>query len=126
MQVSYLPEKDQMNLTREQMLAHLDVAMGGRIAEEIVFGHSQVTTGAQGDLASATNLARAMVTRYGMSDVLGPIYAPDDEARNLAPATRELIDKEQGAAERARQQHETLSQDEIKKVIKGERLSAGQ
>lgn len=93
-QVSYLPEKDQMNMSREQMLATLDVAMGGRIAEEIIFGKQQVTTGAQGDLAAATNIARNMVTRYGMSEALGPIYAPDEEARLLAPATRELIDKE--------------------------------
>jgi hypothetical protein len=92
--VSYLPEADQLNMSREQMLATLDVAMGGRIAEELKFGLAQVTTGAQGDLATATSIARNMVTRYGMSNVIGPVYAPDDEARALAPATRELIDKE--------------------------------
>lgn len=92
--VSYLPEADQMNMSREQMLATLDVAMGGRIAEEIVFGAQQVTTGAQGDLAAATNLARSMVTRYGMSERLGPLYAPDEDSRHLAPATRDAIDKE--------------------------------
>ena len=144
--VSYLPEKDQLNMSREQMLATLDVAMGGRIAEELVFGAAQVTTGAQGDLAAATNIARNMVTRYGMSEALGPIYAPDDEARHLAPATRELIDKEvqrmlEAAAERARQllkrhvselhliaagllQHETLSREDILRVVKGQQPAA--
>ena len=50
------------------MLADLAVAFGGRIAEELVFGHDKVTTGAQSDIEQATRMARAMVTRFGMSD----------------------------------------------------------
>merc|ERR1719473_264156 len=86
--VSYLPEKDQMNLSRQQMLAHIDVYMGGRIAEEIIFGAEQVTTGASSDLQQATSMARNMVTRYGMSESLGPLYHDRQELETLSPATR--------------------------------------
>src|SRR5579863_647985 len=71
--VMRLPERDQLSLTRQKMLADLCVAFGGRIAEELVFGHEKVTTGAQSDIEQATRMARAMVTRFGMSDSLGPI-----------------------------------------------------
>ena len=75
-----LPERDQLSLTRQKMLADLCVAFGGRIAEELVFGHEKVTTGAQSDIEQATRMARAMVTRFGMSDSLGPIaYAENQE-----------------------------------------------
>ena len=70
----------QLSLTRQKMLADLCVAFGGRIAEELVFGHEKVTTGAQSDIEQATRMARAMVTRFGMSDSLGPIaYAENQE-----------------------------------------------
>ena len=71
--VMRLPERDQLSITREKMLADLCVAFGGRIAEEMVFGHDKVTTGAISDIEQATRMARAMVTRFGMSDELGPI-----------------------------------------------------
>ena len=78
--VMRLPERDQLSLTRQKMLADLCVAFGGRIAEELVFGHEKVTTGAQSDIEQATRMARAMVTRFGMSDSLGPIaYAENQE-----------------------------------------------
>ena len=60
-----------LSLTRQKMLADLAVAFGGRLAEEIVFGHDKVTTGAQSDIEQATRMARAMVTRFGMSDKPG-------------------------------------------------------
>ena len=66
-----LPERDQISITREKMYANLAVAMGGRIAEEIIFGHDKVTSGASSDIQQATQLARAMVMQYGMSDKLG-------------------------------------------------------
>merc|ERR1719201_555987 len=91
--VSYLPEKDQMNLSRQQILAHLDILMGGR-AEEVIFGRNQITTGASSDLQQATNMARSMITQWGMSSTLGPMYYPQNELDMLSPATREAVEKE--------------------------------
>jgi cell division protease FtsH len=65
-----LPEEDRYLVTRNQLEARLAMAMGGRAAEEIVF--DEVTTGAGNDLEQATNIARTMITRYGMSETLGP------------------------------------------------------
>jgi cell division protease FtsH len=103
--VMRLPERDQLSLTRQKMLADLAVAFGGRLAEEIVFGHEKVTTGAQSDIEQATRMARAMVTRYGMSDDLGPIaYGENQEEvflghsvsrqQNISEATAQKIDSE--------------------------------
>jgi cell division protease FtsH len=103
--VMRLPERDQLSLTRQKMLADLCVAFGGRIAEELVFGHEKVTTGAQSDIEQATRMARAMVTRFGMSDQLGPIaYAENQEevflghsvsrTQNVSEATAQKIDAE--------------------------------
>ena len=78
--VMRLPERDQLSLTRQKICADLCVAFGGRIAEELIFGHDKVTTGAQSDIEMATRMARAMVTRFGMSDELGPIaYGENQE-----------------------------------------------
>jgi len=92
--VSYLPEKDQMNMTREQMYAHMDVCMGGRVAEELIFGRSSVTTGASSDLQQATSTARNMITKYGMSDSIGPVYHSDDQLDKLSTCSRELVEQE--------------------------------
>jgi len=103
--VMRLPERDALSLTRQKMLADLAVAFGGRIAEELVFGHEKVTTGAQSDIEQATRMARAMVTRFGMSDALGPIaYAENQEevflghsvsrTQNVSEATAQKIDSE--------------------------------
>jgi len=103
--VMRLPERDQLSLSRQKMLADLCVAFGGRIAEELVFGHEKVTTGAQSDIEQATRMARAMVTRFGMSDSLGPIaYAENQEevflghsvsrTQNVSEATAQKIDSE--------------------------------
>ena len=67
----FVPEEDRYSATREDLLARIAVAMGGRAAEEIVFG--KVTTGAHNDIERATQLARDMVCRYGMSQRLGPV-----------------------------------------------------
>ena len=72
--VMRLPKGDQFSLTREKLLADLVVAMGGRVAEEIIFGYDKVTTGASSDIQQATRMARSMVSEWGMSDKVGPLY----------------------------------------------------
>ena len=72
-----LPPEDRYNLTRGQILAMIKHAMGGRAAEQIVFGH--LSTGASNDLQQATRLARQMVCKYGMSEKLGPVSYGDDD-----------------------------------------------
>ena len=78
--VMRLPEGDRISLSKAKLEADLVVAMGGRIAEEIIFGRENVTTGASSDIKMATDLARRMVTEWGMSEKLGFIrYAADQE-----------------------------------------------
>ncbi|KAM7256507.1 hypothetical protein ACFE04_012248 [Oxalis oulophora] len=93
--VSQLPDKDETSISRKQMLARLDVCMGGRVAEELIFGENEVTSGASSDLQQATKLARAMVTKYGMSKEVGFVtHNYDDQGRSLSTETRLLIEKE--------------------------------
>ena len=94
-----LPEKDEMFITKGQLLQDIMVSLGGRIAEEIIFG--DITTGASSDIKKATSAARDMVTRYGMSENIGVInYNSDDDevfiGRDLAHAKNhsELISGE--------------------------------
>lgn len=90
--VQQLPGKDQTSVNRRELLARLDVCMGGRVAEELVFGDSEVTTGASQDLVQATSLARTMVTKYGFSDKVG--YISTDYEANLSPEHKKLIEEE--------------------------------
>ncbi|MEO1066539.1 MAG: ATP-dependent zinc metalloprotease FtsH, partial [Pseudomonadota bacterium] len=103
--VMRLPEKDQVSLTREKCHADLAVAMGGRVAEEIIFGHDKVTSGASADIKMATNLSRAMATQFGMSDKLGPLLYSDNQdevflghsvtkTQNVSDETQKLVDEE--------------------------------
>ena len=102
--VMRLPERDNYSYHRDKMLANLAVSMGGRVAEEIIFGHDKVSSGASSDIQYATDLARNMVTKWGMSDKLGPLqYEASQEgylgmgqtARTMAGAdTNKLIDAE--------------------------------
>ncbi|HTT99591.1 MAG TPA: ATP-dependent zinc metalloprotease FtsH, partial [Rhizomicrobium sp.] len=103
--VMRLPERDQMSLSRQKILADVCVAFGGRVAEELVFGYDAVTTGASSDIQQATRRVRAMVTRFGLSDALGPIeYGENQEevflghsvsrTQNISEATAQKIDAE--------------------------------
>ena len=77
--VMQLPERDELSQTREQLHAQLAIAMGGRVAEEIIFGEDKVTTGAASDIEQATKRARAMVVRAGLSKELGPVAYGENE-----------------------------------------------
>jgi ATP-dependent metalloprotease len=93
--VTQLPEKDQNSVSRKQMLARLDVCMGGRVAEELIFGEKEVTSGPSSDLMQATRLARAMVTRCGMSERVGLVsYNYNDNGNTMSTETRSLIEQE--------------------------------
>ena len=72
-------KRDRISISRAKMKADLAVAMGGRIAEELIFGADKVTTGASSDIKMATDIARRMVTEWGMSDKLGPLTYGDNE-----------------------------------------------
>jgi len=103
--VMRLPERDQLSVTREKMYSDIAVAMGGRIAEELIFGHDKVTSGASSDIDMATKMAKNMVTRYGMSKELGPLaYAENEEevflgrsvtrTQNMSEETSKKVDSE--------------------------------
>ena len=77
--VMRLPERDQLSVTREKMYSDIAVAMGGRIAEELIFGYEKITSGASSDIDMATKMAKNMVTRYGMSKDLGTIAYGENE-----------------------------------------------
>ena len=98
-----LPNKDEMFNTRGKMLEHIQVCLGGRIAEELVF--DDITTGASQDIKQATQIAKAMVTKYGMSSTMGMVAYSDDEsevfigrdlahARGISEVTAAGIDRE--------------------------------
>lgn len=100
-----LPEGDRVSMPRTKLEADLAVAMGGRIAEDIIFGHDHITTGASSDIKHATDIARRMVTEWGMSDKLGPLTygEPSQELflghavtqhKNISEATAEIVDSE--------------------------------
>ena len=78
----FAPEEDQMLLSRSQLLARIITTLGGRVTEQVVFGNPEVTTGASNDLQQVTNIARQMVTRYGMSNI-GPIALEDDNNQQI-------------------------------------------
>jgi len=103
--VMRLPERDQLSMRKDQMKAHLLIATGGRIAEEIIFGKDKITNGAASDIQMVTNLAKRMVTEWGMSQKLGRLrYNNDSEevflghsvsqSKNNSDATAKIIDDE--------------------------------
>ncbi|XP_028284353.1 ATP-dependent zinc metalloprotease YME1L1b isoform X2 [Parambassis ranga] len=90
--VSMLPENDRWSETRSQLLAQMDVSMGGRVAEEIIFGHENITTGASSDFDSATKIAKMMVTRFGMCEKLGVMTYTD--MTQQSPETQAAVEHE--------------------------------
>ena len=78
----FTPEEDQTLVSRSQLLARIITTLGGRVTEQVVFGDPEVTTGASNDLQQVTNIARQMVTRYGMSNI-GPVALEDDNNDQL-------------------------------------------
>jgi cell division protease FtsH len=100
-----LPEEDRHNYTKEYIVGRLAMSYGGRVAEELIFGPAKVTTGAAQDIQQATELARRMVTQFGMSDVIGPIAVGDREQQiflgreisqrhEVSEKTAEIVDAE--------------------------------
>jgi cell division protease FtsH len=103
--VMRLPEGDRISLSKAKLEADLAVAMGGRIAEELIFGRERVTTGASSDIKMSTDIARRMVTEWGMSEKLGPLLygEPQQEVflghsvtqhKNMSDATARTVDEE--------------------------------
>lgn len=148
--VMRLPQKDRFSVTRAKLHDDLVVAMGGRVAEEMIFGYDFVTTGASSDISQATNIARNMVIQWGLSDKVGTIdYSPDETSqhygvKSFSEETAKLIDEEakrivDEALKRAKTiltdkkddleklakallEYETLSGDEIKDLLSGKEL----
>ncbi len=86
--VMRLPERDRFSMTYAKMKADLAVAMGGRVAEHIIFGSEKVTSGASSDIMQATKLARAMVSEWGFSDKIGPVYHAESTDQYLGANSR--------------------------------------
>lgn len=109
--VMRLPDGDKLSLTRAKLHADLAVAMGGRVAEEVIFGHDMVTTGASSDIKQATHMARKMVTEWGMSDVIGPLDYGDEDQNFLG---QRMANSGSVSGEKA-----ALIDSEIKKLVDG-------
>jgi len=103
--VMQLPERDKLSMSLEQMTSRLAIMMGGRVAEEMVFGKEKVTSGASSDIEQATKLARMMVTRWGLSDELGTVAYGENQdevflgyqvarQQNISEETSRKIDAE--------------------------------
>ncbi|KAJ7322224.1 hypothetical protein JRQ81_018511 [Phrynocephalus forsythii] len=140
--VSLLPENDRWSETRSQLLAQMDVSMGGRVAEELIFGGDHITTGASSDFDNATKIAKLMVTKFGMSEKLGVMTYT--ETGKISPETQSAIEQEvrtllKDSYERAKNilktrakehknlaeallTYETLDAKEIQMILEGKKL----
>lgn len=140
----FMPDMDKVSRSKAECMANIDMAMGGKIAEELIYGADQVTSGCSSDLGKATQIAYQMVTEWGMSDVLGSIAFDDRTYANLSAETKHKVEAEvrrilDESQERARKmlaekkgelellakglmKHETLTKDEMAKIIVGEAL----
>uniref|UniRef100_A0A6B2L0R1 AAA+ ATPase domain-containing protein n=1 Tax=Arcella intermedia TaxID=1963864 RepID=A0A6B2L0R1_9EUKA len=134
-------ESDEMMVSKKEFLGRIAMAMGGRVAEELIFGADNVSSGASSDFQSATNIALMMVTKFGMSEKVGPVSISKDgfkgdgkvieeEVRAILTSSYETAksiltakDKELHLIADALLKYETLDKDEILKVIQGEKLT---
>ncbi|XP_039060636.1 ATP-dependent zinc metalloprotease FTSH 11, chloroplastic/mitochondrial-like [Hibiscus syriacus] len=133
--VTQLPSTDETSISKKQLLARLDVCMGGRVAEELIFGQDHITTGASSDLHTATELAQYMVSSCGMSDAIGPVNIkerPSSEMQSRIDAevvkllreaydrVKALLKKQEKALHElanALLEYETLNAEEIKRIL---------
>ncbi|KAL8534529.1 hypothetical protein ACS0TY_010515 [Phlomoides rotata] len=133
--VTQLPSDDETSISKKQLLARLDVCMGGRVAEELIFGKDYVTTGASSDLSTATELAHYMVSTCGMSDEIGPVHVKERpgsemqsridaevvkllrDAYNRVKALLKKHEKALHALANALLEYETLNAEEIKRIL---------
>ncbi|HEY0721794.1 MAG TPA: ATP-dependent zinc metalloprotease FtsH, partial [Gammaproteobacteria bacterium] len=101
----YLPEQDRYSYSKQRLESQISSLFGGRIAEELIFGPEKVTTGASSDIQRATDIARSMVTKWGLSDKLGPLTYSEEEGevflgrsvtqhKNVSDNTAHIIDEE--------------------------------
>ncbi|CAB9501757.1 metalloprotease FTSH [Seminavis robusta] len=139
--VTQLPEGDQTSQSLKQMLATMDVMMGGRVAEEVIFGADNVTSGASSDIMQATRIARAMVTKFGFSEQVGIVYhggatgeehASDETRANIDAEVKKLTDaayqratalltkysKQHQLLAQTLLEYETLTGEEVRDLIK--------
>jgi cell division protease FtsH len=145
-----LPENDRVSVSKEKLFADLIIGMGGRAAEEIVYGHDKITSGASSDIQFVTKIARAMVYKWGMSDKVGMIYYGSSDSvyehdrSTYSDKTAEMIDEEvkilidnsyakavkmivdnRDAFERiakALLEHETLTKDQLDKIMRNDTI----
>eukprot|EP01129_Flabellula_baltica_P014077 TRINITY_DN6671_c0_g1_i1.p1 TRINITY_DN6671_c0_g1~~TRINITY_DN6671_c0_g1_i1.p1 ORF type:complete len:465 (+),score=137.01 TRINITY_DN6671_c0_g1_i1:588-1982(+) len=138
--VNFLPNEEYTR-TKKQMLASIDISMGGRAAEELIFGKDYITSGASSDLQGATSTAKRLVTKFGMIPDIGLVFVSDDDLKHLSNDTLETIETEvknilEDSYNRASKilhdneeelhrlaaallKYETLTKDEIIIIIKG-------
>ncbi|CAN7066543.1 unnamed protein product [Brassica rapa subsp. trilocularis] len=146
--VTQLPSNDETSVSKKQLLARLDVCMGGRVAEELIFGQDHITTGASSDLSQATELAQYMVSSCGMSEAIGPVHIkerPSSEMQSRIDAEvvkllREAYERVKSLLKRHEKQlhtlakalleYETLTSEDIKRILlpsqEGEKLQEQQ
>ena len=114
--VQYLPERDQISQSKEEMLAAMAMAMGGRAAEELKYGEMKVTSGASSDIEQCTRIAHAMVTEYGLSEEIGPIAYNHKDQNSFVPGI--------GRGSAISPETARKIEDEIKKLVTGAHAKA--
>jgi len=142
--VMQLPEDDRYSVTKEKLHTDIAIAMGGRIAEELIFGPEKVTSGASSDIQAATKIAKMMVLKWGMSDAIGPVmhemsnedFISNDKANLIDAEVKKIVDdgyknatkiikdniKKLHKLAKALIEYETLTGEEIKAILAGKKI----